>query len=87
MSKQEVENLKLILFSVEQGDVGILHSLGIKVRQPKKSIWIYILQTNHGKFCWNVLIKIIYYSRANFALIQTKEKESSNSIFKPSIVE
>ena len=31
MSKQEVENLKLILFSVEQGDVGILHSLGIKV--------------------------------------------------------
>ena len=35
MSKQEVENLKLILFSVEQGDVGILHSLGIKVRQIK----------------------------------------------------
>ena len=35
MSKQEVENLKLILFSVEQGDVGILHSLGIKVRKTK----------------------------------------------------
>ena len=35
MSKQEVENLKLILFSVEQGDVGILHSLGIKVSKTK----------------------------------------------------
>ena len=33
MSDQEVENLKLILFSVEQGDVGILHSLGIRVRR------------------------------------------------------
>ena len=56
MSKQEVENLKLILFSVEQGDVGILHSLGIKVRQTKHhlqrslnndlsqlSIWIFII--------------------------------------------
>ena len=36
MSDQEVENLKLILFSVEQGDVGILHSLGIRVRRSNK---------------------------------------------------
>ena len=32
MTKQETDNLKLILVSVEQGDIGILHSLGIKVR-------------------------------------------------------
>ena len=38
MSKQEVENLKLILFSVEQGDVGILHSLGIKVSKTKLTL-------------------------------------------------
>ena len=31
MTAQETENLKLILVSVEQGDLGILHSLGIKV--------------------------------------------------------
>ena len=31
MTRQETDNLKLILVSVEQGDIGILHSLGIKV--------------------------------------------------------
>ena len=31
MTEQEVENLKVILVSVEQGDIGILHSLGIMV--------------------------------------------------------
>ena len=31
MTKQEVDNLRLILVSVEQGDIGILHSLGIMV--------------------------------------------------------
>ena len=31
MTDQEVENLKVILVSVEQGDIGILHSLGIMV--------------------------------------------------------
>ena len=31
LSGPEVDNLRLTLVSVEQGDVGILHSLGIKV--------------------------------------------------------
>ena len=31
LSGPEVDNLSLTLVSVEQGDVGILHSLGIKV--------------------------------------------------------
>ena len=32
MTKNEIDNLRLILVSVEQGDIGILHSLGIKVK-------------------------------------------------------
>ena len=32
MTRQEVDNLRLILVSVEQGDIGILHSLGLMVR-------------------------------------------------------
>ena len=31
MGVKEIENLKVILVSVEQGDIGILHSLGIMV--------------------------------------------------------
>ena len=31
MEHDEIENLKVILVSVEQGDIGILHSLGIMV--------------------------------------------------------
>ena len=31
MAENEIENLKVILVSVEQGDIGILHSLGIMV--------------------------------------------------------
>ena len=31
MAENEIENLNVILVSVEQGDIGILHSLGIMV--------------------------------------------------------
>ena len=34
MSKQEVENLKLILFSVEQGDVAWIEAVSCAMREP-----------------------------------------------------
>ena len=37
MSKSEIENLRIILVSVEQGDLGILHSLGIQVLSKKST--------------------------------------------------
>lgn len=39
LSGPEVDNLRLTLVSVEQGDVGILHSLGIKVHTVSIYPW------------------------------------------------
>ena len=33
LTSQDLENLKIIFLSIEQGDLGILSAIGIKVRQ------------------------------------------------------
>ena len=43
MTDQEVDNLKVILVSVEQGDIGILHSLGIMVAEMNINLYSFDL--------------------------------------------